>query len=213
MRIGIAVLRTIVGGLLVGHGLQKLAGWFGGRGLQATSETFESMGLRPGKPHALAAGVSETAGGAMLAAGLLTPVGASMVTGSMAVAVRKVHAKNGVWVTDGGFEYNLVLAAAAFAIAAEGPGAMSLDERLGLRVSGPMAAFAELAAALIGATVVVRRPQPQPEPVSAGVDMQPNGAEATAPTKAQAGAKAQARAPAATTTRLSTPALLRVDVH
>lgn len=166
MKVGIALLRVIVGTLFMGHGLQKLAGWFGGNGLQATGETFESLGLRPGRPHAVAAAVSETAGGALLAAGLLTPLGASMVTGSMAVAIHKVHAKNGVWVTEGGFEYNLVLAAAAFAVVAEGPGAFSLDELLGLRLSGPRAAFAELAAALIGAEVVVNRPQPTATPES-----------------------------------------------
>lgn len=159
MRLGLAALRIVVGGLFVGHGLQKLAGWFKGHGLEATGESFESMGLRPGRAHATAAGLAETVGGGLLFAGLLTPLGASMVSGSMAVAVWKVHAKNGVWVSEGGFEYNLVLASAAFALAAEGPGAMSLDERLGTRVAGVPAALGELSAALLGAAFVVKRPQ------------------------------------------------------
>lgn len=159
MRLGLAMLRLTVGTLFVGHGLQKLAGWFGGQGLKATGESFEQMGLAPGRPHAAAAGAAETAGGALLCAGLLTPLGAAMVTGSMAVAVHKVHAKNGLWVGDGGFEYNLVLAASAFALAAEGPGALSLDERLGTGRTGVPVALAELAAALAGAALVVNRPQ------------------------------------------------------
>lgn len=161
MRLGLAALRAIVGALFVGHGLQKLKGWFKGAGLQATGESFESIGLHPGRAHATAAGLAETVGGAMLVSGFLTPLGASMVSGSMAVAISKIHGKNGVWVTENGFEYNLVLAASAFALAAEGPGALSLDERLGTKVSGLPVALAELAAALLGAAVVVKRPQLQ----------------------------------------------------
>lgn len=159
MRLGLAMLRLTVGTLFVGHGLQKLAGWFGGEGLKATGESFEQMGLTPGRPHAAAAGAAETAGGALLCAGLLTPLGAAMVTGSMAVAIHKVHAKNGLWVGDGGFEYNLVLTATAFALTAEGPGALSLDERLGTARTGMPVALAELVAALAGAALVVNRPQ------------------------------------------------------
>lgn len=163
MRLALAMLRMVVGTLFVGHGLQKLAGWFGGHGLKATGESFEQMGLTPGQPHAAAAGVAETAGGALLCAGLLTPLGASMVTGSMAVAVHKVHGKNGLWVEDGGFEYNLLLAAVAFALAAEGPGALSLDERLRTGRTGLPVALAELAAALAGAALVVNRPRLESE--------------------------------------------------
>lgn len=158
-RLGLATLRIVLGALFMGHGLQKLKGWFGGAGLDASGESFEGMGLRPGRQHAAAAGMAETVGGGLLCAGLLTPLGASMVTGSMAVAVHKVHFKNGLWVSEGGFEYNLVLSAAAFALAAEGPGALSLDEALGVRVAGLPAALAELAAALLGAAAVVSRPQ------------------------------------------------------
>jgi len=55
VKVGLAALRITVGGLFVGHGLQKLTGNFGGGGLTATGEAFESMGLRPGKAHAAAA--------------------------------------------------------------------------------------------------------------------------------------------------------------
>jgi len=149
-------LRAVVGALFIGHGLQKLAGWFGGHGLEGTAAGFEQMGMRPGRRHALAAGLSETAGGLSLVTGFLTPLGASAVTGTMAVAIAKVHAGKGLWNTGGGYEYNLVLGAAAFAIAAEGPGSLSLDARLGTEWSGPGAAAAQLAAGLLGAAAVMQ---------------------------------------------------------
>lgn len=156
MRLGMASLRAVVGVLFMGHGLQKLKGWFGGSGLEATAEGFEAIGLRPGKVHALAAGASETAGGAMLAGGLLTALAASMLSGTMAVAIETVHAKNGPWASKGGYEYNLVLMASLFAIAAAGPGAWSLDERLEIERSGGGVALAQLAAGLAAGAAVAR---------------------------------------------------------
>src|ERR1700722_18339075 len=78
MGLATTALRVTTGVVLAGHGLQKIAGKFGGPGLDAAATGFESMGFRPGRPYAAAAGVSETAGGAMLAAGLFTPLGAAM---------------------------------------------------------------------------------------------------------------------------------------
>src|SRR5881398_2335678 len=99
-------LRLLIGGLFVGHGTQKLFGWFGGYGLEGTGGFFESLGLRPGKRHAAAAGVAEALGGALLTVGAATPVAATLVSSTMVTAIRKVHAPNGPWVTDNGFEYN-----------------------------------------------------------------------------------------------------------
>jgi putative oxidoreductase len=155
MKLGLAVLRMLVGGLFIGHGLQKLAGWFGGHGLGATAKFFESLGLRPGKAHATASGVAETAGGALLAAGFLTPLGASLISGSMITAIRKVHAKNGVWVSNGGFEYNAVLLGTVFAITDVGPGSWSLDAARGRRLAGPGWALAELAAGAAGSAAAI----------------------------------------------------------
>ena len=155
MRLGIAVLRVVVGVLFMGHGLQKLAGWFGGGGLEGTGRFFEKLRLGPGRAQAAAAGVSETTGGALLTLGLLTPVSAAMLTGVMAVAIAKVHAQNGPWVADNGYEYNLVLISAVFAISATGPGRWSLDERLGIARSGAAVGLAELGAGLAGAAFTV----------------------------------------------------------
>jgi putative oxidoreductase len=180
MKFGIAILRAVIGGLFIGHGLQKLLGKFGGHGLEGTAGFFEqSLGLRPGKVHAAAAGVAEAGGGALLVAGLGTPLAASALTGSMTVAIKKVHAPNGVWASDGGFEYNAVLMAAVFAITAEGPGSPALDRRRW----GTGWAIAELAAGVAGgltmlaladrnappaATTDGAQPATQTEPATAG---------------------------------------------
>jgi putative oxidoreductase len=157
VKIGMAVLRLVVGLLFVGHGMQKLAGWFGGGGIEGTAGGFESMGLKPGKDNAIAAGVSEAGGGALLAAGLATPLAATMITGAMSSAVYHVHAPNGPWVTKGGWEYNVVLIAVVLAVAAEGPGELSLDHALGIEVSGLGVAAGALAAALLGTAAVSAR--------------------------------------------------------
>jgi putative oxidoreductase len=150
MNVGLAVLHIVVGVLFVGHGAQKLFGAFGGHGLEGTAGFFESIGLRPGRVHAAAAGLAETAGGALLALGLLTPLGAALVTAVMTAAVLTVHVRNGVWVTQNGFEYNLVLVAAVFALAAVGAGTVSLDSALGLDVAGAGWALGALGAGLLG---------------------------------------------------------------
>src|ERR1700749_982561 len=113
MKLARFLLRLVIGGFFVGHGTQKLFGWFGGGGLDATAQAFESLGLRPGRRNAIAAGAAEAGGGALLAAGLATPVGAAVITATMLTAIHKVHLKNGPWTNNGGYEYNAVLIAAA----------------------------------------------------------------------------------------------------
>src|SRR5436309_3028597 len=107
MDIGRLFLRGVLGPLFVGHGTQKLFGWFGGHGLEGTAGFFEKLGLRPGKRHATAAGITETGGGLLLTLGAATPVAATMISATMLTAIRKVHLAKGPWVTQGGYEYNL----------------------------------------------------------------------------------------------------------
>nr|WP_218890603.1 DoxX family protein [Actinomycetospora corticicola] len=150
-------MRLVVGLLFVGHGMQKLAGWFGGGGVEGTAQGFESMGIKPGRDNAVAAGVSEAGGGALLAAGLATPLAAMMISGAMGSAVYHVHSANGPWVTQGGWEYNAVLTAVVFAVAAAGPGELSLDHALGIERSGPAVALAAIGAGLLGSAGVAAR--------------------------------------------------------
>jgi putative oxidoreductase len=188
VKLGIAALRAIVGILFMGHGLQKLVGRFGGHGLEGTGAAFESMGLRPGKAHAAAAGTSETLGGALLAGGLLTPLGATLLSGTMLTAIRKVHLAKGVWVSNGGYEYNLVLLAVLFAVTDLGPGDWSLDNTLGTRRSGPGWAIAQLAAGAAGSAAAVAFGTRYPNratPVSGGLSSQ---AQASQPREDQSDA-------------------------
>jgi putative oxidoreductase len=148
--LGLLTLRAVVGGLFVGHGAQKLFGAFGGPGPSATAEAFEQVGLRPGRVTARLAGAAELGGGALLATGLLTPLGAAATSGSMVGAIAAVHRAKGLWNTQGGYEYNLVLIAAGLALAMTGPGCLSLDRLLGTERRGIFWAAAALAAAVAG---------------------------------------------------------------
>jgi len=136
MDVGLLILRLVVGALFVGHGTQKLFGWFGGGGLQGTGQFYGSAGYRPGVPMAMLAGASEAGGGVLLVFGLLTPLGAAAIIGVMVNATFAVHWKNGLWNTNGGFELPLVMAASAAALAFTGPGRWSLDRAFGWRLFG-----------------------------------------------------------------------------
>jgi putative oxidoreductase len=152
MDLGRTALRLVIGPLFVGHGTQKLFGWFGGHGLETTAGFFESkLGLKPGKRHATAAGASEAIGGVLLTLGALTPVAAGLVTGTMITAIRKVHAPKGPWATDGGYEYNAVLIAAMLALTADGPGRPSVDAAVFPRLKGDGLALAQFAASAAAA--------------------------------------------------------------
>jgi putative oxidoreductase len=155
MDLGLLILRLVIGSLLAGHGLQKLLGLFGGGGPQGTAKMFESLGLRPPRLMAYSAGASETAGGALIALGLLTPLGAALLCAVMLTAIWTVHLPKGLWVSQGGYEYNLVMIAAAFAITGIGPGGWSLDDALALDLAGAGWALAALAAGILGAWATI----------------------------------------------------------
>src|SRR6266702_369800 len=111
------MLRATIGGYFFGHGMQKLTGWFGGHGPEGPGQFFEQVGLRPGRENALLAGAAEAGGGSLLVLGLFTPAAVSMLSGVMTNAIRYVHSQNGLWVTEGGVEYPVVMLAALAAIA------------------------------------------------------------------------------------------------
>jgi putative oxidoreductase len=156
MGLGKLILRATMGGYFVGHGLQKLAGWFGGGGPQGTGEMFEQIGLRPGRENAVLAGAAEAGGGALLALGLLTPAAVSMLTGVMTNAIRHVHRQNGLWVTEGGVEYPVMILATLAAIGDSGPGRLSLDEALGLELRGPVVTALAMGAGAVGAVYLAK---------------------------------------------------------
>lgn len=161
--VGLLALRLGAGGVLFAHGAQKLFGWFGGSGLADTADVMDSMGFKPGRNAALAAGAGEAGGGALLALGLATPAAGAAAAGAMAGAV-SVHAPAGFFATSGGFEYPAMLGYTAAGLGLTGPGRFSLDRLTGHRLNQPWVLAASFTgAALAAAAVVSRRMQHQRE--------------------------------------------------
>lgn len=122
-------LRLALGSVFVGHGAQKLFGWWGGNGFQATAQFFENnLGLKPGVLHAALAGGGEFFGGILILLGLATRFAAAQAAIIMAVAIWTVHSS--AFFLPAGMEYALVLLLVAVALTLTGGGALSIDARL-----------------------------------------------------------------------------------
>jgi putative oxidoreductase len=194
MKIGRLLLRLTVGSLFFGHGTQKLFGWFGGHGLDATANMFDSIGMRPGNRNAIAAGVAEASGGAGIALGLATPLSAATLTSVMLTAINRVHLKSGPWVTNGGYEYNIVLIAAVLTLVEVGPGELSLDHLLGNERTGPSWTLVALALGVAGAigAHIAAESQPAPiEPPAEATDAASSNGDASTPAETQEAGTAQ----------------------
>ncbi|MEV7723100.1 DoxX family membrane protein [Streptomyces sp. NPDC087917] len=125
---GLLLLRLVLGLTVAAHGTQKLFGWFGGGGISGTGRFFDSVGYPAGDTMAAIAGLTETLGGLGLALGLLTPLAGAAVTGTMINAI-VVHGTGSFFAPEG-FEYELLLTAAAAALTLTGPGRLALDRLL-----------------------------------------------------------------------------------
>lgn len=127
------LVRVAAGLILVPHGAQKLFGWFGGYGIEATGQFFAT---KLGLPASLAvlAGLIEFVGGLALAAGLLTRPVAALVAGLMGVAVLQVHLGAGFFWTSGGYEYPLLWGIVALSFAIRGGGRISVDALIGREI-------------------------------------------------------------------------------
>ena len=163
--LGLLVLRLVIGLILIGHGLQKLLGWWGGPGMTGWIGAMNRMRIRPAVPWAWISTLAEILGGVGLAVGLLTPLPSLAIAGSMLVAVALVHWPRGFWVSKGGYEFNLSILAAITAVALTGPGAYSLDAALRLHLPEPVTLIVGTIATLVGVGVALgtRAPQPAPE--------------------------------------------------
>jgi putative oxidoreductase len=128
------IVRVAQGSLMAGHGAQKLFGSFGGPGLEGTSGFMEMLGMRPGRPWAYLAGLSEFGGGVLTALGFLNPLGPLGVIGSMSMATRKAHWGKPIWVTEGGAELPVLNIAISMALMIREPDRYSLDRLLGIRL-------------------------------------------------------------------------------
>jgi putative oxidoreductase len=158
--LGRLILRLVFGGLLIGHGSQKLFGSFEGHGLEGTGHFFEKLGFEPGKPWALTAGLGEFVGGLLTALGFLHPVGPITTIAPMAVAWGRVHWGKPIWVTSGGGELPATNIGIALALALMGPGKLSLDRMFGFR---PHPALAALVSACVAAGTLMALSQPEPD--------------------------------------------------
>ncbi len=162
--LAVLVARVVVGLLLFGHGSQKLFGWFGGYGLAGTAGWLGSMGMQPARFWALMAGLSEAAGGLLLALGFLNPLGSLGIIAAMLTAILTAHRGKGIWGTNGGSELPLTNLAVALAVAIAGPGAYSIDAILGIRLPEPLTLVGGLVLVILGVVVALVMPARQTAP-------------------------------------------------
>ncbi|MGV9427178.1 DoxX family protein [Streptomyces sp. NPDC003656] len=123
--VGLLVIRLAAGVILFSHGTQKLFGWFGGGGLDATGHFFTLSGYPAGTTFALIAGLAETLGGIGLALGFLTPLAGAAALGTMINALAVTW--NSGFFAPTGFEFTLLLAVVALGLTLTGPGRIALD--------------------------------------------------------------------------------------
>jgi putative oxidoreductase len=160
--LGLLILRLAVGGLLAGHGSQKLFGWFSGPGLKGIAGWLESMGLTPGTFWATAASASEFGGGVLTTLGFLHPLGPLGTMGAMIMATAKAHWGKPIWGTKGGAELPVINMASALALTLTGPGRFSLDHVLGIRLPRALVVAIAIIEATMVAIGILSRPTPPP---------------------------------------------------
>ncbi|MEU1986055.1 DoxX family protein [Nocardia sp. NPDC019395] len=149
--IGLLILRVVFGLLFATHGAQKLFGWFGGEGLEANNAGFEKMGFNPGSLFGTLAGLSEFAGGLLLALGAFTPLAAAIVLGTGIVIVNTGFSKGLL----GGYEMGLLFAVVALVIAFTGPGRLSVDSGRPWARTGLTWGLVSVGAAVVAAVVTL----------------------------------------------------------
>ena len=166
MDIGLLILRLAVGLLLAGHGVQKLFGWFGGPGLTGAGGFFEMLGYRPGRRNAALAGLTEAGAGLLLVLGLVTPLAAAAAVGVVVNIILGAHRGKGLWATNGGYEYPLLLGVAAAVLAFTGAGEVSLDGALDWDLAGPEWGGVAVAVGLAAGFAMLSTRRSEPETVS-----------------------------------------------
>jgi putative oxidoreductase len=158
--IGLLVGRLVLGLLMAAHGAQKLFGWFGGYGLNATGEFMVQLGFPSGRLFASTAAITEVVSGLLVAFGLLGPIGPALMISVMIVAAITVHWPNGVFAMQNGIELPLLYATGALAMALVGYGPFSLDALLGITpIWTPRVIALVLAVGVVGgiSNLLVRR--------------------------------------------------------
>jgi putative oxidoreductase len=153
MDLGLLIIRVVFGLLMIGHGTQKLFGWFGGYGLTGSSGFVASRGFAPAKFWTATGSLSESVGGLLFLLGFLSPLGSIAIAAAMLTAIVGFHWPK-FWASEGGIEHALVMLTAAVAVGITGPGVYALDAVLGTALP-PTAAGIIAALAAIGFLVSV----------------------------------------------------------
>jgi putative oxidoreductase len=165
VNLALLALRCAVGVVFLAHGYNHV---FRGGRIAGTGRWFESLGMRPGKLHALLASVTELAAGPLLILGLLTPLAAAGVIGIMLVAWIINHRKNGFFIfrPGEGYEYVMTLTFCGLLLAVLGAGEWSLDHAIGFEdppgVSGLVTALVLGAGGAAALLAVFWRPPRKP---------------------------------------------------
>src|ERR1700733_5337562 len=165
------LLRTVVGITMLAHGWNHA---FGGGKIAGTTRWFASIGMRPAWVHAYVATLTEIGSGVLLLLGLLTPLAAAGVLGTMLVALVTAHLRNGFFIfkPGQGYEYVLMICVVAVALAGTGAGWLSLDQALGYPISAWVSSAICGAAGGLGPAPTLppswRPAAPAPEPAAAG---------------------------------------------
>ena len=132
------VLRVLLAVVFFAHGAQKVLGWFGGRGLEATMAYFTKVQHIPVE-FAVLAIAAEFLGPIALFVGFLTRLAAFAIAVEMAVAVYLVHLKFGFFINwsgkqpGEGFEYHILVFAITIALMVNGSGRWSIDRMISRR--------------------------------------------------------------------------------
>ena len=156
--LGLLVLRLVVGLTFAAHGAQKAFGWWAGPKFGGWRAGIESMALRPAVFWAFVSTAAELGGGALLAAGLVTPLATAALIAQSIVIIGLVHLPKGFWNRSGGIEFPFSLAAGVVALAGTGPGSASLDAVLGLAYSGEVRGLL-IAVGILGALAALAIPR------------------------------------------------------
>ncbi|HWE04118.1 MAG TPA: DoxX family protein [Tepidisphaeraceae bacterium] len=121
-RVGIMLVRLMVGVAFAVHGYQKWFIWHPA----GTVAGFGHMGFPPAAAYT--AMTAELVCGVLLILGLFTRFAAIPIVITMIVAIVKVHLHNGFFVSNMGYEYALTLGVAALALVLAGPGTLAVDD-------------------------------------------------------------------------------------
>jgi len=161
--LALLLLRVVTGGLLAGHGAQKLFGSFGGPGFARTAGFLETLGLQPGPFWTTLAGVGELGGGLLTLVGLGGPLGSILTISAMKMATFKAHSGKPIWAASGGAELPVVNIAVGTALFLTGPGRYSLDRLFGIRLPRWLSALAMLGSAALLVVGLLSEPEPPAE--------------------------------------------------